>query len=111
MRLAAEQLESYLAGELRQFDLPLAPRGTEFQKRVWDELLKIPYGQTRSYKQVAEQAGNIKAVRAVGMANNRNPIVIVIPCHRVVGHSGDLVGYGGGLSLKRQLLDLESGNV
>ncbi len=102
-----EQLLEYLAGERRQFDLPLAPRGTPFQQRVWAVLQGIPYGQTRSYRDVALAADCPRGFRAVGMANNRNPIPIFIPCHRVVGADGSLVGYGGGLDLKRQLLALE----
>ncbi len=107
IRRAAEQLREYLAGERREFDLPLAPQGTEFQKKAWAELCRIPYGETRSYKQIAEAVGCPKGFRAVGMANNRNPIIIVIPCHRVIGANGGLVGYGGGLDVKEQLLKLE----
>ncbi|MEL7648067.1 MAG: methylated-DNA--[protein]-cysteine S-methyltransferase [Sedimentibacter sp.] len=106
-RKAAQQLYEYLDGKRSAFDLPLNPQGTEFQKSVWKALLDIPYGETRSYRQVAEAVGNSKACRAVGMANNRNPIMIFIPCHRVVGSDGSLVGYGGGLDMKKQLLDLE----
>lgn len=102
-----EQLLAYLAGARKTFDLPLAPQGTTFQKQVWKELQKIPYGETRSYKEVAEQIGNPKACRAIGMANNKNPIFIMIPCHRVIGTNGKLIGYGGGLALKEQLLKLE----
>ena len=105
---AYRQLSEYLKGERRKFDLPLKPRGTDFQKRVWRALCDIPYGETRSYKQIAEAIGNPKAVRAVGMANNRNPITIVVPCHRVIGADGKLVGYGGGLEMKEFLLRLES---
>ncbi|HHY09031.1 MAG TPA: methylated-DNA--[protein]-cysteine S-methyltransferase [Firmicutes bacterium] len=104
----AGQLDEYFAGKRREFDVPLAAKGTDFQKDAWHELLKIPYGETRSYKQIAERIGRPKAYRAVGLANNRNPIAIIIPCHRVVGSSGKLVGYGGGLSTKEFLLDLES---
>lgn len=104
---AKEQLEEYLSGNRKIFDLPLAPEGTEFQLKVWNELRKIPYGETYSYKKVAENVGNSKASRAVGMANNRNPIPIFIPCHRVVGSNGKLVGYAGGLDLKEKLLSLE----
>lgn len=104
---AARQLEEYFNGLRRDFDLPLAPSGTLFQRKVWDALRQIPYGQTRSYKQIACAAGHPLAYRAVGMANNRNPLPIVIPCHRVVGSSGALVGYAGGLDIKRLLLDLE----
>jgi methylated-DNA-[protein]-cysteine S-methyltransferase len=108
LRQAAEQLRAYFAGELRRFDLTLDLQGTEFQKRVWHELLNIPYGETRSYSFVAGAIGAPKGVRAVGAANGRNPIPIVVPCHRVVGANGSLVGYGGGLPLKRLLLDLEA---
>ena len=104
---AARQLEDYFAGKRRMFDLPLRPFGTVFQRSVWEQLLAIPYGETRSYKQVAEMVGRPNACRAVGMANNRNPISIIIPCHRVIGSGGDLVGYGGGLEAKRALLELE----
>jgi len=104
---AALQVEQYLAGKRRDFSVPLAACGTEFQKAAWNALLTIPYGETRSYKNMAEQIGRPKAVRAVGMANNRNPISIIIPCHRVIGHNGALTGYGGGLPLKRYLLELE----
>ncbi len=105
---ANRQLSEYLKGERQMFDLPLNPRGTDFQKRVWRALCDIPYGETRSYKQIAEAIGNPKAVRAVGMANNRNPITIVVPCHRVIGADGKLVGYGGGLEMKEFLLRLET---
>ena len=105
---ANRQLSEYLKGERQMFDFPLNPRGTDFQKRVWRALCDIPYGETRSYKQIAEAIGSPKAVRAVGMANNRNPITIVVPCHRVIGADGKLVGYGGGLEMKEFLLRLES---
>ena len=105
---ANRQLSEYLKGERQMFYLPLNPRGTDFQKRVWRALCDIPYGETQSYKQIAEAIGNPKAVRAVGMANNRNPITIVVPCHRVIGADGKLVGYGGGLEMKEFLLRLES---
>lgn len=104
---AADQLELYFAGQLTGFDLPLDMKGTPFQTRVWQVLQHIPYGETRSYKDVAVQCGQPKAARAVGMANNRNPLSIVIPCHRVIGASGQLVGYGGGISIKQALLGLE----
>ena len=107
LKEAFRQLEAYLAGGLKTFALPLAPAGTPFQRRVWAVLETVPYGETWSYKQVAAAIGNPKATRAVGMANNRNPIAIVIPCHRVIGADGTLVGYGGGLDLKRRLLELE----
>ena len=102
-----KQLAEYFAGRRKVFDLPLSPKGTEFQKRVWKALCDIPYGETRSYQEIAEVVGNAKATRAVGMANNRNPIVILIPCHRVIGKSGKLTGYAGGLERKQFLLKLE----
>jgi methylated-DNA-[protein]-cysteine S-methyltransferase len=102
-----KQLESYFAGELRNFEMTLDMQGTAFQKRVWEELVRIPYGETRSYSFIANTIGATKAVRAVGAANGRNPIPIVVPCHRVIGAGGSLVGYGGGLPLKKYLLDLE----
>ena len=101
------QLTEYLKGERKIFDLPLKPHGTEFQKRVWKALCEIPYGETRCYKQIAEAIGNPKAVRAVGMANNRNPLLIVVPCHRVIGANGKLVGYAAGIEKKEFLLKLE----
>ena len=104
---AFRQLECYLQGGLKKFTLPLAPAGTPFQLSVWQALRMIPYGQTRSYKEIAEAIGNPRATRAVGMANNRNPIAVVIPCHRVIGADGSLVGYGGGLDIKTRLLELE----
>jgi methylated-DNA-[protein]-cysteine S-methyltransferase len=108
LKQAAEQLSAYFAGELHEFDLPLHPRGTTFQRSVWNALLTIPYGETRSYLQMAQAIGAPSAVRAVGAANGQNPIPIVIPCHRVIGSNGKLVGFGGGLLLKRLLLDLEA---
>jgi len=105
---AARQLEEYFRGERQSFDLPLAPVGTPFQMAVWEALRTIPYGETRSYGQIAAAIGNPKGSRAVGMACNRNPIWIVIPCHRVVGSTGKLTGYEGGLDMKRSLLELES---
>ena len=104
---AYQQLSEYLKGERKEFDLPLNPKGTDFQKRVWRALCDISYGEMRSYKQIAKAVGNSNAVRAVGMANNRNPITIVVPCHRVIGADGKLVGYGGGLEMKEFLLRLE----
>jgi methylated-DNA-[protein]-cysteine S-methyltransferase len=106
---AEEQLRAYFAGELRDFDLPLAPRGTEFQLRVWDALRAIPYGETASYQEVAAMVGKPHASRAVGAANGRNPIAVIVPCHRVIGADGTLTGYGGGLARKRVLLELERG--
>ena len=104
---AYRQLSEYLMGKRIRFDLPLNPRGTEFQQQVWKALCDIPHGETRSYKQIAETIGNPKAIRAVGMANNRNPLLIVIPCHRVIGANGKLVGYGAGIAMKEYLLKLE----
>lgn len=103
------QLLAYLSGRLRTFDLPLSPAGTPFQKEVWETLCAIPFGETRTYGQIASSIGRPKAVRAVGQANHRNPIPILIPCHRVVGSDGTLTGYGGGLDLKEKLLNLECG--
>lgn len=108
IKMAHDQLQEYFGGKRRSFELPLAPKGTEFQRKVWEALREIPYGTTCSYKDIAVRCGNGKACRAVGMANNRNPIAIIIPCHRVVGAGGSLVGYGGGLSIKEQLLKLEA---
>lgn len=108
IREAFRQIEEYLRGERRTFDLVLRPEGTPFQHRVWEALKAIPYGETQSYKQVAQAVGNPKACRAVGMANNRNPLPIVIPCHRVIGTDGKPVGYAGGLEVKEHLLKLET---
>ncbi len=105
------QLRAYFEGQLRRFDLPLDLAGTEFQRRVWLELTRIPYGETRSYQDLARAIGAPKAVRAVGAANGANPVAIVVPCHRVIGASGKLTGYGGGLPLKRRLLSLERGSL
>jgi methylated-DNA-[protein]-cysteine S-methyltransferase len=102
-----EQLRQYFAGNRRQFDLPISPQGTPFQERVWQELCKIPYGETASYGMIAQRIGKPKACRAVGMANSKNPIPIIIPCHRIIGKDGSLTGFGGGLPVKKQLLDLE----
>ena len=104
---AARQLAEYFDGKRRDFDVAIEPAASEFQAAVLDELRRIPYGQTRSYSQVARAMGRPKAVRAVGAANGRNPLPIVIPCHRVIGQDGDLTGFGGGLPAKRYLLDLE----
>jgi methylated-DNA-[protein]-cysteine S-methyltransferase len=101
------ELDEYFAGERRTFTIPLDLRGTSFQLTCWNALLEIPYGETRSYGEIARAIGHPQAFRAVGMANNRNPIAIVVPCHRVIASSGSLCGYGGGLELKRKLLDLE----
>lgn len=104
---ARRQLGAYFAGELQSFDLKLSPNGTEFQLQVLDELQKIPYGTTASYGDIAKRIGRPKAVRAVGAANGRNPLPIIIPCHRVIGSSGDLTGFGGGIPTKKALLRLE----
>ena len=103
-----KQLNEYFSGQRQIFDLPLDFEGTEFQQKVWQALLSIPFGETRSYKDIAEQIGNVKAVRAVGAANGKNPISIIAPCHRVVGANGKLVGFAGGLENKDVLLKLES---
>lgn len=103
----ARQLAEYFAGQRRDFDLPLRAAGTPFQQKVWAALRAIPYGETRSYGQIAAAVGNPKASRAVGMANNRNPIMIIVPCHRVIGAGGHMVGYAGGVWIKEYLLRLE----
>ncbi|MEU6144966.1 methylated-DNA--[protein]-cysteine S-methyltransferase [Streptomyces sp. NPDC047081] len=108
---AEEQLEAYFKGELKEFTLQLSLNGTPFQRTVWDQLRRIPYGETRSYGELAEALGNPSASRAVGLANGKNPIGIVVPCHRVVGANGSLTGYGGGLDRKRRLLEFESGTA
>ena len=108
-KAAADQLDAYFAGTLTRFTVPLTPRGSDFQQRVWAALQEIPYGQTESYGELAARIGSPGAARAVGLANGKNPIGIVIPCHRVVGSDGNLTGYGGGLDRKKQLLDLELG--
>ena len=108
IKKTASQLEEYFKGKRKTFDVPLLAEGTVFQESVWKALLKIPYGATRSYKEIAAAAGNPRACRAAGMANNRNPIVIIIPCHRVIGADGSLTGYGGGLDKKQYLLGLEN---
>ncbi len=104
------QLEEYFDGRRKEFDIPIKLRGTEFQKKVWNELLKIPYGATVSYKDIAIKIGNPKACRAVGMANHNNPILIIVPCHRVINENKKLGGYALGLDLKRKLLELEKEN-
>ena len=101
------QLEAYFSGKLKSFDVKLAPEGTEFQKSVWKALCEIPYGETRTYGEIAKSIGNPKASRAVGLANNRNPIAIIVPCHRVIGANGKLTGYASGLDVKEFLLRLE----
>ena len=105
---AAGQLREYLAGERTGFELPLNPHGNEFERLVWAELLRIPYGETTTYGEIARRIGHPGSARAVGRANGRNPIAIVVPCHRVIGSDGSLTGYGGGLDLKRALLTLEA---
>jgi O-6-methylguanine DNA methyltransferase len=105
------ELEEYFAGERRTFTIPLDLRGTPFQLACWHALLKIPYGETCSYADIARVIGHPKAFRAVGMANNRNPLAIIVPCHRVIAAGGSLCGYGGGLDIKRRLLDLEQGQL
>lgn len=111
LKSAVRQLEEYFSKIRKSFDLPLAPEGTPFQKRVWTALGKIPYGETRTYKQIAETIGSPQAARAVGLANNRNPIMIIIPCHRVIGADGSLVGYACGLEIKEKLLNLEKTSI
>jgi len=106
---ASKQINEYFMGLRTEFDLPLAPQGTDFQQKVWAALQQIPFGQTRTYKDIAVAIGDENASRAVGMANNKNPIAIVIPCHRVIGADGSLTGYAGGLEMKQTLLDLERG--
>ena len=108
---AANQLKEYLAGKRHSFDLPLCIQGSAFQEEVWREVCKIPYGETRSYSEIASAVGSPRAARAVGMANNKNPLPIFIPCHRVVGANGKPVGYAGGLKIKKFLLDLEHANT
>lgn len=108
--LVYEEVMEYLSGKRKAFDFTFELDGTDFQKKVWEELTHIPYGETRTYKEIAIAIGNPKASRAVGMANNKNPISIVVPCHRVIGSDGKLVGYAGGLDMKKALLDLENRN-
>lgn len=110
-RALREELDAYFAGALRQFTVPLKPQGTDFRKKVWEALQTIPYGETISYKELAQQINQPKAIRAVGGANHHNPISIIIPCHRVIGASGKLVGYGGGLNVKEFLLNHEANLV
>lgn len=108
IKQAKNELDEYFKGKRKTFDLPLAPKGTEFQLKVWEALKNIRYGNTASYKDIAIAVGNEKACRAVGMANNKNPICIVIPCHRVIGSNDSLVGYSGGLDIKEKLLKIEN---
>jgi len=107
IRKAYLQLDEYFAGKRRYFDLPLEPTGTDFQKQIWKVLCEIPFGKTITYKELATTAKNPKAIRAAGAANGKNPIYIIIPCHRVIGSSGSLTGYAGGLEMKEKLLKLE----
>jgi len=107
IKKAASQLKEYFEGKRKNFNIEINPEGTLFQKRVWNALMQIPYGETRSYKEIAEAIGNKNACRAVGMANHNNPIMLIIPCHRVIGSDGKLVGYRGGIEIKEKLLDLE----
>ena len=107
LALACQQLQEYFSGSRQEFSVPLSMQGTVFQLAAWPALQRIPYGSTVSYKSIAEQIGRPKAMRAVGMANNRNPVAIIVPCHRVIGANGKLVGYGGGLDMKQWLLDHE----
>jgi methylated-DNA-[protein]-cysteine S-methyltransferase len=109
LKICAQQLEEYFSGKRKNFDLPLQPNGTSFQRHVWDELLKIPFGKTMSYLQLARNLGDEKSIRAAASANGKNPIGILIPCHRVIGTNSELVGYAGGLWRKQWLLDLENG--
>lgn len=104
------QIMEYLSGKRTSFDFAYKLNGTAFQKKVWEQLTRIPYGETRTYKEIAAAIGNPKASRAVGLANNKNPVTIVVPCHRVIGTSGELIGYAGGLDMKKALLDLEMQN-
>ncbi len=107
IKQAEKELREYFEGTRKVFTLPLSLKGTPFQMKVWEELRKIPYGETLSYGQIAENVGNPKAARAVGMANNKNPIMIIVPCHRVIGKNGKLVGYAGGVDIKEKLLKIE----
>ncbi len=107
VKKCAQELKEYFAGQCTNFDLPLAPKGTDFQEQVWQTLQKIPYGETRTYGEVAQMMGKPKAARAIGMANHTNPILILIPCHRVIGVNGSLTGYAAGIENKKYLLELE----
>ena len=110
IRQTKKQLDEYFRGKRKKFELPLNPKGTEFQKKVWLQLMNIPYGKTSTYKDIATLIGNTNASRAVGNANNKNPIAIIIPCHRVIGSNNKLTGYAGGLDKKEKLLNLEKNN-
>lgn len=107
---ALKQLDEYFTGRRQTFTLAIRPQGTAFQQSVWRQLQQVPYGQTTSYGEIARQIGNPKACRAVGLANGKNPLPIIIPCHRIIGRDGSLTGFGGGLEVKKQLLDLEQAN-
>jgi methylated-DNA-[protein]-cysteine S-methyltransferase len=109
LKQAVKELEEYFLGKRQTFNVPLNPKGTEFQMKVWKELARIPYGETISYEELAKRIKNPKAVRAVGAANGKNPLWLIVPCHRVIGKNGSLTGYAGGLSVKKKLLSLESG--
>ncbi|MBT8904122.1 methyltransferase [Lactobacillus delbrueckii subsp. bulgaricus] len=111
VKACMRELKEYFAGQRQKFDLPLSPEGTSFQQKVWQQLQQIPYGETRSYQQLAEMTGDKNASRAIGLANNCNPILILIPCHRVIGADGSLTGYAAGLAAKKLLLDLEKGGT
>ncbi|MCB7481836.1 methylated-DNA--[protein]-cysteine S-methyltransferase [Christiangramia sediminis] len=108
LKLPIEQLQAYFIGDLKDFDLKLNPQGTDFQKKVWKKLIEIPYGTTTSYLKLSRDLGNEKAIRAVASANGKNPLWIIVPCHRVIGSDGSLTGYAGGLHRKKWLLDLEN---
>ena len=110
-KLALTELAAYFAGNGRTFSVPLDPRGTPFQRLAWDAVAAVPYGETRSYREIAQAIGRPAAVRAVGAANGANPLPLIIPCHRIIGANGDLTGYGGGIEIKRRLLAMEQGNV
>ena len=111
LKMTSKQLKEYLSGKRKKFDVPLNPNGTDFMKKVWTTLQEIPYGEVKTYKQIAEKIGNLNACRAVGMANHNNPIPILIPCHRVIGTNGKMIGYALGLEMKKFLLELEKENV
>jgi methylated-DNA-[protein]-cysteine S-methyltransferase len=110
LKKCVQQLDEYFTGNRKEFELTLSPKGTEFQGKVWTELLKVPFGKTRSYLEQSKKLGDVKAIRAVASANGRNPISIIIPCHRIIGSDGSLTGYAGGVWRKKWLLDHESGN-
>ena len=110
LKKCVQQLDEYFTGNRKEFELTLSPKGTEFQGKVWTELLKVPFGKTRSYLEQSKKLGDVKAIRAVASANGRNPISIIIPCHRIIGSDGSLTGYAGGIWRKKWLLEHESGN-